>query len=175
MFDVALGAGAWLIAVVAVQRTAELVFVARNTRRLLRAGGVEVGRADYPLVVALHAAWLTGLAILGHAQPVHVGLLAVFIVVEAGRAWIILTLGRRWTTRIIVVPGETLVRRGPYRLMRHPNYVVVALEIALVPLILGMPVFAAVFSLLNAAVLVRRIRTENEALAAAQIQVPAGH
>jgi methyltransferase len=159
------GEGAFLIGFVAVQRLAELLFVARNTRRLVQAGGVEAGRADYPLVVALHVAWLTGLAILGHAQPIHYGLLGVFVAVEAGRAWVIVTLGRRWTTRIIVVPGEALVRRGPYRLMRHPNYAIVALEIALVPLILGLPAFAAVFSLLNAAVLVRRIRVENAALA----------
>ncbi|MDB5599945.1 MAG: Isoprenylcysteine carboxyl methyltransferase [Xanthobacteraceae bacterium] len=156
--------GIWLVGFVAVQRVGELVFVARNTRRLVRAGGVEVGRADYPLVIALHAAWLIGVAILGHAQPVNVGLLAVFFVVEAGRLWVVTTLGRRWTTRVIVVPGEVLVRRGPYRLLRHPNYVIVALEIALVPLILGLPVFAVVFSLLNAAVLYRRIRVENEAL-----------
>jgi methyltransferase len=157
--------GIWLVGFVAVQRVAELVFVARNTRRLVRAGGVEVGRADYPLVVTLHAAWLIGLAILGHAQPVNVGLLVVFVLVEAGRLWVVTTLGRRWTTRVIVVPGEVLVRRGPYRLLRHPNYVIVALEIALVPLILGLPVFAVVFSLLNAAVLYRRIRVEKEALA----------
>jgi methyltransferase len=158
-------AGAWLVGFVVLQRLAELVFVTRNTRRLVRAGGIEVGRADYPLVVALHAAWLTGLAILGHAQPIHAGLLGVFVAVEAARAWVIVTLGRRWTTRIIVVPGEALVRRGPYRLMRHPNYLIVALEIALVPLILGLPMFALVFSLLNAAVLYRRIRVENAALA----------
>jgi methyltransferase len=160
------GEGAFLIGFVAAQRLAELVFVARNTDRLVRAGGFEVGRADYPLVVALHATWLAGLAILGHGQPVHVGLLGIFVAVEAGRVWVIATLGRRWTTRILVVPGEVLVGRGPYRLMRHPNYVIVALEIALVPLILGLPVFAAVFSLLNGAVLYRRIRVESQALAA---------
>lgn len=165
MGEGAFGPGIWLVGFVAAQRLAELVFVARNTRRLVQAGGIEAGRADYPLVVALHAAWLLGLAILGHAQPIHVGLLGVFVAVEAARLWVIVTLGRRWTTRIIVVPGEVLVRRGPYRLMRHPNYAVVALEIALVPLILGLPVFAVVFSLLNAAVLVRRIRVENAALA----------
>jgi methyltransferase len=166
MGEGALGPGIWLVGFVAAQRLAELVFVARNTRRLMRAGGVEAGRADYPLIVSLHVAWLAGLAILGHAQPVNGWLLAAFVLVEAGRAWVIVTLGRRWTIRVIVVPGETLVREGPYRLVRHPNYVIVALEIALVPLILGLPVFAVVFSLLNAAVLYRRIRVENAALAA---------
>ena len=92
---------------------------------------------------------------------------ALFIVAQVARFWVLLTLGRRWTIRIIVVPGERLVARGPYRFLRHPNYAVVTAEIALVPLALGLPIYALVFSILNAGVLAIRIPAENAALAAA--------
>ncbi len=91
--------------------------------------------------------------------------LAVFILLQAGRLWVIASLGRRWTTRIIVLPRAPLVASGPYRWLKHPNYLIVALEIAVVPLALGLPVFAAIFTLLNACILYLRIRTENAALA----------
>jgi methyltransferase len=84
--------------------------------------------------------------------------------VECGRIWVLHTLGRRWTTRIIVVPGETLVARGPYRFIRHPNYAVVVAEIALLPLVFGLWRVAIIFSLLNAVILIVRIRAENDAL-----------
>ena len=84
--------------------------------------------------------------------------------------WVIASLGRRWTTRVIVLPGAAPVARGPYRWLRHPNYLIVILEIAVVPLALGLPLFALVFSLANAALLVYRIRVENKALAWAQAE-----
>jgi methyltransferase len=158
------GEGAWLVAFVAAQRLVELALSARNTRRLLAQGGIEAGRAHYPLMVALHAAWLGTLAVLGHAQPVDRIWLAVLIILQAARIWVIATLGERWTTRIIVLPGARLVAAGPYRVLRHPNYWVVAAEIAVVPLALGLIGPAVVFSLLNAAVLAVRIRCENKAL-----------
>jgi methyltransferase len=159
-----MGEGAFLIAFIVVQRLAELLLARRNTARLLIAGGIETGRSHYPWMVALHAAWLVALWLYGRDRPVDPMLLAVFVLLQAGRIWVIASLGRRWTTRVIVMPGERLVSRGPYRWLRHPNYVIVALEIAVVPLALGLPVLALIFTVLNAAVLYQRIRVENAAL-----------
>jgi methyltransferase len=159
---------AWLALVVfiATQRLAELGWAARNTRRLRAAGAVEIGAAHYPLFVLLHGGWLASLALLVPAEaPLDPALLAVFLLLQAGRLWAIATLGRYWTTRILSVPGAPLVRRGPYRLVRHPNYLVVALEIPVVPLIAGAWQIAIVFGLLNIALLGWRIRIEDRALA----------
>lgn len=156
-----------LLAFVTLQRLGELVIARRNARALLAEGAVEVAPGHYPAMVALHAAWLAGLWALGHDAPVSGLWLTVFIVLQLGRVWVIASLGRRWTTRILVLPGAPLVRSGPYRLMRHPNYAVVAGEIAVLPLALGLPVYAVVFSVLNAAVLYVRIRAEDAALSAA--------
>ena len=131
---------------------------------MIAAGGIEHGRAHYPAMVAMHAAWLIGLWWLGYDRSVDPLLLIVFILLQAGRLWVILTLGARWTTRIVTLPGHALVERGPYRWLKHPNYLIVALEIAVVPLALGLPVFAVFFSVLNAGVLYLRIRAENAAL-----------
>ena len=157
--------GGWLIAFLVVQRLAELALATRNTLRLREAGGVEFGAAHYPLIVALHAFWIAGLWVAGHGRAVDPVWFAAFILLQAGRVWVIASLGSRWTTRVIVVPGSVSVARGPYRFLRHPNYLVVALEIAVVPLALGLPLFALVFSLLNAALLAWRIHVENRALA----------
>lgn len=162
-----LGAGAWLIAFLVAQRLAELVLAQSNTRRLRAAGAVEVGGRHYPLIVALHVGWLASLWWLGRGQPVDRMWLALLVVLQAGRVWTIASLGRRWTTRVIVLPGAAPVARGPYRWMRHPNYLIVALEIAVVPLALGLPLVALAFSLANAALLAWRIRIENRALAGA--------
>jgi methyltransferase len=157
--------GAWLIAFLIVQRLAELGLAQWNTARLRAAGGVEFGATHYPLIVALHAFWLLGLWILGHDRAIEPLWLAVFVLLQAGRIWAIASLGRRWTTRIVVLPGAAPVARGLYRWLKHPNYLIVALEIAVVPLALRLPLFAAVFSLANAALLAIRIRAENKALA----------
>jgi methyltransferase len=153
-----------LLAFVTLSRLAELAYARGNTARLLAAGGVEHGAGHYPLIVALHTAWLAGLWLLGWQAPVDGGWLAAFAVLQVLRAWVLVTLGRRWTTRIIVVPGERLVRTGPYRFVNHPNYVVVAGEIAVVPLALGLPVYAIVFTVLNAAMLTIRLAAETAAL-----------
>jgi methyltransferase len=156
--------GAWLIAFLVVQRLAELGLARWNTMRLRAVGGVEFGASHYPLIVALHAFWLLGLWMFGHARSVDPIWLAVFILLQAGRLWVIASLGRRWTTRVIVLPGASPVARGPYRWLRHPNYAVVVLEIAVVPLALGLPLFALMFSAANAALLAYRIGVENQAL-----------
>jgi methyltransferase len=153
-----------LLGFVTLQRLAELVIARRNTRALLEKGAVEIGAAHYPVMVALHSCWIAGLWLLGFGQPVEPSWVAVFIVLQLARLWILATLQDRWTTRIIVLPGAPLVRSGPYRFVTHPNYVVVVCEIAVLPLALGMPIFAAVFSVLNALMLSVRISAEDRAL-----------
>ena len=115
-------------------------------------------------MILFHAAWLTGLWLLAYDRPVEPFFLALFVVLQMARFWLLATLGRRWTIGIIVIPGEQLVVRGPYRLLRHPNYAVVTGEIAVVPLALGLPAYALVFSILNAGMLAIRITAENAAL-----------
>ena len=149
---------------VTLSRLVELPIARANTRRLIAAGGHEVAPGHYPLIVGLHAAWLATLWWLAPGRPMSLPLLALFGLVEVARIWVVRTLGPRWTTRIIVVPGETLVRRGPYRFLNHPNYAVVIAEIALLPLVFGLWRTALVFSLLNAVILFVRIRAENRAL-----------
>jgi methyltransferase len=153
-----------LLAFVTLQRLVELPIARANTRRLLAAGGHEVGASHYPHIVALHAAWLITLWWLASGRPVDIPFLLLFLLIEAGRVWVLRTLGPRWTTRIIVVPGERLVESGPYRFIKHPNYLVVVGEIAVLPLIFGLWDIAIIFSLLNAMLLTIRIRTENKAL-----------
>lgn len=156
----------WIVLIVAALRLAELVYAARNRRRLLAAGGREIGAEHYPLFILLHGGWLAALFFLVPADaPIHAVPLALFAALLALRAWTILSLGRYWTTRIITVPGATLVRAGPYRFVRHPNYLVVVGEIAVLPLVFGAWPIALVFSLLNAALLGYRIRIEDAALA----------
>ncbi|OJU08587.1 MAG: hypothetical protein BGN86_02675, partial [Caulobacterales bacterium 68-7] len=134
-----------LLAFVTFQRLGELAWARRNEARLRRAGAVETGAAHYPLIVVLHGAWLAACWVWGQEGPVVLGWLIVFGLLQAGRIWILATLGGRWTTRVLSVPGETLVRRGPYRFVRHPNYLVVALEMPTLPLALGLPSVAAIF------------------------------
>jgi methyltransferase len=163
-----------ILSLVTAQRLAELVVAQRNTARLKAQGGVEHGAGHYPLIVALHGVWLVGLWLLAWDRPANLGWLAVYLVLQALRAWVLLSLAGRWTTRIIVVPGEMLVKRGPYRFVSHPNYLVVAGEIAVLPLVFGLWVYAAGFSLLNAAMMWVRIRAEAEALRQASASCPAG-
>ena len=161
------GWGAALLGFITLQRIAELWWAKQNERRLFAAGGLEYGRSHLPLIVLVHAAWLIGMWALAYDHPVEPLFFAIVVILQIGRFWVLATLGRRWTIRIIVVPGEKLVARGPYRLLRHPNYAVVTGEIAAVPLALGLPIYALVFSILNAAVLAIRIPAENAALVAA--------
>ena len=146
------------------QRLGELALARRNTRRLLARGAVEAGASHYPFIVGLHAVWLIGLWFLAWDRPLNLWLLAVFIGLQAVRVWVIATLGDRWTTRIIILPGEPLVRRGPYQFVSHPNYLVVAAEILILPLAFGLVWFALIFSLLNIARMAVRISSETEAL-----------
>jgi methyltransferase len=166
------GWGAALLGFLTLQRIAELWWARQNERRLLAAGGVEYGRSHLLLIVFLHAAWMIGMWVLAYHRPVEPLFFVIVVILQIARFWVLATLGRRWTIRIIVVPGEKLVARGPYRWLRHPNYTVVTGEIAAVPLALGLPLYALVFSILNAAVLAVRIPAENAALAAAASAQP---
>ena len=155
-----------IVLLVAVQRLAELVVAQRNTRRLLAEGAREEGAAHYPLFVLLHAGWLAALFALTPADAsVDPWLLVLFVLLQAGRVWVIASLGRYWTTRIVTLPGAPLVRRGPYRWVRHPNYLVVAGELAVLPLVFGELWMAVLFSLLNVPLTLHRIRVEERVLA----------
>lgn len=156
-----------ILALVMLQRLGELALAHANTRNLKARGAIEVGASHYPLVVAVHAAWLITLWMLGRHQPVNLPAFAVFVVLQGLRAWIIATLGSRWTTRIIVLPGKSLIASGPYRYLAHPNYAVVAAEIAILPLALHLPITALIFTLLNGIALFIRIRTEARVLSEA--------
>jgi len=157
---------AWVIlALVVLQRLGELALAKRNTAALLARGAVEIGARHYPFIVALHALWLlVTLWQLPNPVVIHWALLALFLVFQGLRLWVVATLGIYWTTRIISLPGVPLVRRGPYRFFRHPNYMAVAGEIALLPLVFGEIRVAIIFSFANAAILALRIRQEETGL-----------
>jgi methyltransferase len=154
-----------VLGVVVLQRLGELALAARNTRDLRAGGAVELDAGGYPFFVALHAAWLLSLALLVPAStPPSWPLLAVFAALQLGRLWVIASLGRHWTTRLIVPADRPLVNRGPYRFLNHPNYLIVIAEIAILPLAFGAVMIAAVFSAANLALLARRIAIEERAL-----------
>ena len=153
-----------ILTLVTLQRLGELVLARRNTERLIARGAIEVGAGHYPLIVTLHTAWLAALWIFGRNQQVNLAALAVFVMLQGLRLWILATLGARWTTRIIVLPGAPLVSAGPYRYFSHPNYAVVVGEIAVLPLALQLMWVALIFTVLNAAALAIRIRLEAHAL-----------
>lgn len=158
-----------LVALVALERGAELWLTRRNARRALARGAVEAGRGHYPAMVAVHALFLAACiaeALAFPAPPPPAALLfaAGVVAAQALRWWAVAALGDRWSTRILVVPGEPPVTRGPYRFLRHPNYLAVSLEVACLPLAWGSWRGALLFSLANAALLAVRIPAEERAL-----------
>jgi len=156
----------WTILGVALLRAAELIYASRNTKRLLANGGIEYGRNHYPLFVLLHGSWLLALLLFVPVNsPAVPSLFAAFILLQLGRFWVIASLGPCWTTRVISSPEFPLVLRGPYRWVKHPNYLIVCAEIATLPLSFGAWEVALVFSFLNAALLCFRIKIESAALA----------
>jgi methyltransferase len=155
-----------LLALVAVQRLAELVYAKRNEKSLRKMGGIETGAAHYPLFILLHSSWLIALALIVPLDaPVNWALVVVFLVLQAGRVWVLASLGLYWTTRVITVPDVPLVRSGPYRWIKHPNYLIVALEIPVLPLVAGQVWLAVGFGIANLALLGWRIRIEDRVLA----------
>lgn len=157
----------WIVlALVAAQRVVELVYAQRNAARLLRRGAVEAGAEHYPLIVLLHAGWLAAMALsIAPSTPPNWWLLGVYGALQVLRVWTVASLGPYWTTRVITLAGEPLVRRGPHKYVRHPNYAIVCAEILVLPLAFGAVELAIVFSVLNAALLAWRIRVEERAIA----------
>jgi methyltransferase len=155
-----------IVLALALLRLVELVHAERNTRRLKAAGGRTVGDGHYPLIILFHVAWLAVLWWLGGKADRPDWLpLATFGLLEALRLWVIVTLGRYWTTRIVTVPGAPLVAKGPYRWVRHPNYLILALEIPILLYAFGAPALAAIFGSVNILLLAHRLRVEEDALA----------
>ena len=155
----------WIVLALALFRVVELIVAQRNTKRLLANGGCEFGRRHYPLFVLLHGGWLLVLFFdVPSSTEVNYFFLALLGILFCGRMWVIKTLGPYWTTRVISSSEFPLIRNGPYRFVRHPNYWVVTAEIAVLPLCFGAWQWAVVFSVLNAVLLWWRIRIENEAL-----------
>lgn len=152
------------LAFIVVQRLSELVIAKRNTARLLARGATEVGASHYPVMVAMHSAWIACLILFGFDNAVAYGWLAVFVALQVFRLWILGSLGSRWTTRIIIL-NEPLVVRGPFKYVSHPNYMLVVAEIIVAPMVLGLTWVALVFTILNAAMLWVRIGVEHRALA----------
>lgn len=157
--------GALLLAFLTLQRLVELGIAAFNTRVLLRDGAYERGAGHYPVMVLLHATWLATLWLFGWNHAASAPFVVAFVLLQIARVWILRTLGRRWTTRIIIAPNVAPITSGPYRFVRHPNYIVVALEIPCVSLALGLVWHALLFATLNAAMLCWRIRAEDRAYA----------
>jgi methyltransferase len=163
-----------ILVLVTLQRLGELALSRYNTSRLKARGAIEIGANHYALIVGVHAVWLITLWVCGCDQDVNLVAFALFIALQGFRLWILATLGPRWTTRIIMLPGEPLVTSGPYRYFAHPNYAVVVAEIALLPLALHLALVALIFTILNAAVLIIRIRVEARALAGVNGQLLRG-
>ena len=157
---------AWaVLGVLTAQRLLELVYARRNTKALTARGAVEHGKKHYPLMVAIHAGFLLALWLSTSPDaPMLWPLLLVFAALQAARLWVLATLGPYWTTRIISSPDFPRITKGPYRIVSHPNYWVVTLEILTIPLIFGHLQIAALWTVLNAGILFVRIRTENDAL-----------
>ncbi len=165
IFDRDIGLAQIILALVLLQRLIELWIARRNTERLLADGAIEHGSEHYPFLIILHAGWLGALVYFTPpGTPVNYAWLGVYVLLQLARVWVIASLGRFWTTRIITRGGEKLVHSGPYRYLRHPNYAIVTAEIAVLPLVFGHWRIALVFSFLNLLVLRERIRAENEAL-----------
>ena len=156
----------WTLGLVLLQRVVELVWARRNTVQLRRLGGVEADAEGYPFFVLLHAGWLVSLALFVPASATPVWpLLGLFALLQLGRLWVISSLGNYWTTRIVTLPGVPLVQTGPFRWLRHPNYLLVIAEIAVLPLAFGAIPIAVSFSAVNLILIIRRIRIEESVLA----------
>jgi methyltransferase len=150
---------------IVAQRGGELALAHINTKRLLRQGAFEIDRGGYKFIVALHTLWLLALVLtVPAATAPHWPLIALYSLLQIARIWVIASLGRRWTTRIIVLPGTPLIACGPYRWFYHPNYLIVVTELAILPLTFGAVAIAVVFSACNGLLLARRIRREDAAL-----------
>jgi methyltransferase len=166
MLEQSLGAAQIAALLVLLQRGLEELHSARNTARLIAEGGREAGRDYYPVVAITHLAWIAALFLLiPSTAPVIWPLAALYLLLQVVRYWVIATLGRYWTHRIITLEEAPVVRRGPYRYLRHPNYVVTIAETFLLPLVFGEAAIAVIFGCVWSAVLYYKIILEDAALA----------
>jgi methyltransferase len=166
MFQELIGPSQIAALVVLFQRALEELYSAHNTRRLIGNGAYEVGRDYYPVVAVTHLAWIAGLFfIIPPAAPASLPIIGVYLVLQIIRYWIIGTLGRYWTHRIITLDGAPLVRSGPYRYMRHPNYAVTIAETLVLPMAFGAVALAFIMTAVWTAVLFYKIALEDRALA----------
>lgn len=157
------------VSIVIVQRLIEVIVAKRNEKRMLAAGAFEAGASHYPYMIALHVCFF--IALISEVlffersiSPWFLWLFALFILVQALRVWCLVSLGSYWNTKIIILPGADVVKKGPYKLIRHPNYFVVCVEILLLPLMFQAYLTAICFTLLNFAMLSVRIPAEENAL-----------
>ncbi len=155
-----------ILSLVTAQRAIELVIAHRNTKKLEARGGFEVGSNRYGFVVALQVLWLAGLwyLVLYQLPPIGQPWIYTYVVLEAARGWIVAGLGSRWTTRLMVIPGEALPDEGLHSWIRHANYLVVAAEVVILPMAFGLWWYAILFGVLNLALLGWRIKSEEAAL-----------
>ncbi len=154
-----------------IQRLVELSISSRNVRAMLKEGGIEYGKEHYKYIVVMHSLFIISMLTeyllrdhYGKLNDISYLFLVFFIFLQAMRVWVITSLGKFWSTRIIRVPGSELVKKGPYKFLKHPNYLVVSLEIFCLPMIFGLYYTAAIFTILNALILYMRIKEENKAL-----------
>ena len=166
--------GGLLLILVTLQRGAELLWAGHNEQVLRARGGVEIGAKHYPLILGLHISWLAWLWLQGWGRPLAWPWVMAFVVLQGARIWVLMTLGRRWTTRVLIVPGEVLSTTGPYRFFRHPNYAVVALEVPVLAMAFGLWGAAICFGLANLIVLAWRIHVEERALLPLRAHSPLG-
>jgi methyltransferase len=166
MLEQSLGAPQIAALLILLQRGLEELYSARNTARLIAEGGREAGRDYYPVVAITHLAWIAAIFLLiPSTAAVLWPLLALYLLLQVARYWIIGTLGRYWTHRIITLESAPVVRRGPYRYLRHPNYVVTIAETFLLPLVFADAAVAVIFGCVWSAVLYYKIILEDAALA----------
>ena len=166
MIEYGIGAPQIAALLVLLQRGLEEIYSARNTSRLLAEGGREAGRDYYPVVAITHLGWIAAIFLLiPAASPIIVPLLVLYLALQVVRYWVIATLGRYWTHRIITLENAPVVRAGPYRYLRHPNYAVTIAETFLLPLVFGDAAVAVIFGCVWSAVLYYKILLEDAALA----------
>jgi methyltransferase len=153
----------FILALVTAQRLTEFIYSYRNSKILVDRGGFEVGRAHYLLLILMHAAWLLSLWWYAWNRPVYWSMFVVYLLLQVVRAWTLMALGPRWTIEIIVTPEEVM-EGGPTHFIKQPNYLVVAAEILVLPLVFGLWFHALLFSIVNGLMLYWRVRIESEAI-----------
>lgn len=158
-----------LIGIVILQRLVELVVARKNEKWMKAQGAYEAGASHYPFMIMLHTAFFISLITEVYffertLSPFWVPLLIIFLLAQVARVWCLTSLGKFWNTKIIILPGAEVVQKGPYKLIRHPNYVIVCTELLVLPLIFQAYFTAIVFTLLNILILSVRIPAEERAL-----------